>query len=100
MVVRRKRHYLRRGLYVTLAILLCVALVLLVRIGLSYDGICTSAIPEVGAPTPCSFWQYVSRNTILFGLILAAVYWPLLLVIVLLPPLIGYLIDRRIQRTT
>lgn len=100
MVVRRKQHYLRRGLYVTCAIILCVALVLLVRIGLSYDGICTSAIPEVAAPRPCSFWQYVTRNAILFGLILAVAYWPLLLMIVLLPPLIGYLVDRRIQRAT
>jgi hypothetical protein len=99
-MVRRNRHYMRRGLYVTCAIVLCVVLILLVRIGLAYDGICTSAIPEVAAPTPCSFWQYLSRNTILVGLILAAAYWPLLITIVLLPPLIGYLFDRRIGHSS
>jgi hypothetical protein len=100
MLVRRKRHNLLCGFYVTCAILLGVAVVLLIQIGLSYNGICTGAIPEVAAPAPCSFWEYMSRNTILLCLVLAPTYWPLVLTIVLLPPFVGYLIDWRNQQAT
>lgn len=99
MLVRRN-HYALRGLYVALAVLLCSTLVLLVRIGLAYDGMCTSAIPEVGTPTPCSFWQYLSRNAVLLCLILAATHWRVVLATVLLPPIVGYVIDRRNRQAT
>ena len=100
MLIRRKRYYLLRGVCMTCAILLCAAIVLIVRLGLSFHGICMGAIPEVAAPVPCSFWEYISRNVPLFCLVAAVTYWPWLLAIALLPSLVGYWIDRRNRHAT
>lgn len=90
-----KRRYFVRGMYVTCGILLCTAIALLVQIAASYDGKCGGFFPGLAAPRPCSFLEYVGGNFVLLVVILGTAYWPVLLALVFLPPLVGYLYDRR-----
>jgi hypothetical protein len=90
----RGRYFLR-GLYVAGGIVLCTAIVLLVQIGLSYDGKCGGFLPALAGPRPCSFWEYVAGNALLFAVLLGATYWPLVLAFLFLPPFVGHLLDRR-----
>ena len=90
----RGRYFLR-GLYVAGGIVLCTAIVLLVQIGFSYDGKCGGFLPALAGPRPCSFWEYVAGNALLFAVLLGATYWPLVLAFLFLPPFVGHLLDRR-----
>jgi hypothetical protein len=92
-----RRRYFLRGLCVAFGTLLCFAIILLLQIGFSYDGKCGGFLPGLAAPRPCSFWEYVSANAILYTLILWDVCWPLVLAVLLLPPFVGHLFDRRGQ---
>ena len=89
-----RRRYFLRGVYVACGIFLLVAIVLLVRIGITYDGNCGGFLPALAGPRPCSLWEYVSGNLLLLALLLGATYWPLVAVL-FLPPFVGYLFDRR-----
>lgn len=90
-----RRRYFLRGVYVTCGIFLCIAIAFLVQIGFSYDGNCGGFLPWLAGPKPCSFWEYVSGNMLLFAVLLGATYWPLVLALLFLPPFVGYLFDRR-----
>jgi hypothetical protein len=90
-----KRRYLLRGVYVALGIVLCIAIAFLVSVAFSYDGKCGGFFPGVSAPDPCSFWEYLSEDIALFAILLAVAYWPIALSVLLLPPLVGYWLDRR-----
>ena len=90
-----RRRYFLRGVYVACGIVLCAATVLLVQIGFSYDGKCGGFLPALAGPRPCAFWEYLFGNAFLFALLLGATYWPLVLAFLFLPPLVGYLLDRR-----
>jgi hypothetical protein len=90
-----RRRYFLRGVYVACGIFLCIAIVLLVRIGFTYDGKCGGFFPALAGPRPCSLAEYVFGNLLLFALLLGATYWPLVLALLLVPPLVGYLLDRR-----
>jgi hypothetical protein len=89
-----RRRYFLRGVYVTCGIFACIAMVLLVQIGSSYDGKCGGFLPALAGPRPCSFLEYVFGNVLLFALLLGAAYWPLALALLFVPPLVGYLFDR------
>jgi hypothetical protein len=90
-----KRRYFLRGVYVAFGIVLCIAIALLVQVGFSYDGKCGGFLPALAGPRPCSFLEYVFANMLLFALLLGAAYWPFVLVLLFLPPFVGYLLDRR-----
>ena len=90
-----RRRYFLRGVYVACGIFLFIAVVLLVQIGITYDGKCGGFLPALAGPRPCSFWEYVSGNVLLFALLIGATYWPFVLAVLFLPPLVGYLFDRR-----
>ena len=90
-----RRRYFLRGVYVACGIVLCIAIVFFVQIGFSYDGKCGGFHPWLAGPRPCSFWEYVSGNMLLFAVLLGATYWPFMLAVLLLPPFVGYLFDRR-----
>lgn len=94
----RRRHFLR-GVYVSCGLFSCIAIVLLVQIGYSYDGKCGGFLPWLAGPRPCSFWEYVSGNTLLYAVILGATFWPLVLALLFLPPFVGYLLDRQHHET-
>jgi hypothetical protein len=70
-------------------------IVFLVQIGFSYDGKCGGFLPALAGSRPCSLWEYVSGNALLFALMLGAAYWPLVIAALFLPPFVGYLLDRR-----
>jgi hypothetical protein len=90
-----KRRYLLRGVYLAFGIVLCIAIVILVRIGFSYDGKCGGFFPGMVAPNPCSLWEYLSGDMLVLAILLAVTYWPIALLVLLLPPVVGYLFDRR-----
>ena len=91
----KRRRYFLRGVYVACGIVLCIAIVILMQIGFFYDGKCRGFLPALAGPRPCSFLEYVAGNVLLFALLLGAAYWPLALAILFVPPLVGYLFDRR-----
>lgn len=90
-----KGRYFRLGVHVAWGLLLAVAIVFVIGIGLSYDGKCGGFMPGLAAATPCTFWSYMSGYLLLLTLILAANYWPLVVALLLVPPLVGHLLDRR-----
>ena len=93
-----KRRNLLRGVYVACSILVLIALVSVVNLGLSYDGQCGGYFPGLSVRKPCSFWQYVSGDMLAISMVLILAFWPLLLTLLVLPPFVGYLVDRRARR--
>lgn len=92
------RRYFRRGVWVACGIVLCIAIVSVVLMGFSYDGRCGGFFPGLSVRKPCSFWEYVSGDMLVIALIMVTTFWPLVLVLLVLPPVVGYLFDRRVQR--
>lgn len=93
-----RHRNLLRGVYVAFGILLVIALVSVANLGFSYDGLCGGFFPGLSARKPCSFWQYVSGDMAAITMILVLAFWPLLLTLLIVPPLVGYLFDRRAKR--
>jgi hypothetical protein len=85
-------------MYVAGGILLCVAIVSVVNLGIAYDGRCGGYFPGLSVRRSCSLWEYVSGDMLVIGMILVAAFWPLVLALLILPPLVGYLLDRRARR--
>jgi hypothetical protein len=92
------RRYLRRGMYVAGGVLLCVAIVSVVNLGIAYDGKCGGYFPGLSVRRSCSLWEYVSGDMVAIAMVLVAALWPVLLALLLLPPFVGYLLDRRARR--
>jgi hypothetical protein len=92
------RLYLRRGAWVACGILFCIVIVFVVLTGFSYDGKCGGFFPGLSVRKPCSFWEYVSGDMLVIAMIMGTTFWPLVLALLVLPPVAGYLLDRRGQR--
>jgi hypothetical protein len=93
-----KRRFLLRGAYIACGILLCIALVSAVSLGLAYDGTCGGFFPGLSARRSCSFWEYFSGDMLAIAMILGATFWPVVLALLVLPPFVGYWLDRRGKR--
>src|SRR5206468_3729550 len=81
------------GVSVSCGSVLCVAVVSLVESSLSYRGECGGFIPSLAGARPCSLWDYASFDLMLY-VVLSVAYWPFVLGMLLLPPLVGDLLDR------
>ena len=92
------RRYLLRGVWVACGILLCIAIAFIVLMGFSFDGQCGGFFPGLSVRKPCSFWEYMSGDVLVIGMILGETFWPLVLALLALPPLVGYLVDLRGHR--
>jgi hypothetical protein len=90
-----RRPNLRRGVYVTFGICLCIVIAFAVAAAFGHDGLCGGFFPGLSVRRPCSLWEYVSGDMFAIALVLVLTYWPLLLVTLVLPPMVGYWIDRR-----
>lgn len=93
-----KRRYFWWGLYGSLAVLFCFAIVVVVQIAFSFDGQCGGFLPFLAGPKPCSLWEYVSGRTLLTLLIVWDAYWPLVLAFLVVPISVGYLLDRQMRK--
>jgi len=93
-----KRRYFWRGLCGAIAVLSFFAIGSVVQIAFSYDGKCGGLIPFLAGPRPCSFLEYVSGGVLLSISILWGTYWPLVLVLLVVPASVGYLLDRRVHK--
>ena len=89
---------LLRGIYVAFGILLCVAIVSAVNLGFAYDGNCGGFFPGLSVRRPCSFWEYFSGDMLAIAMVLMLAFWPLVLAVLVLPPFVGFLLDRRRKR--
>jgi hypothetical protein len=85
-------------MYVACGIILCIAIVSLVQMVLSYDGKCGGFFPGLSVRRPCSFWEYVFGDEFVIAMILGQAFWPFVLGLLFLPPFVGYLFDRRRRR--
>jgi hypothetical protein len=90
-----RRPNLRRGVYVACGLLLCIAIVFGASAVFGYDGMCGGFFPGVSVRKPCSLWGYVSGDMLVIAMILMITFWPLVLALLVLPPMLGYWIDRR-----
>jgi hypothetical protein len=62
---------------------------------ISYDGKCGGFFPGMSARRPCSLWQYATGDMLAIAMVLAITYWPVVIMLLILPFFIGYLFDRR-----
>ena len=92
-----RRHVLR-GASIAFGVLLCIAIVFVVRMGYSYDGKCGGFFPGLSARMPCSFLEYVFGDMLVIAILLVDAFWPWLLAFLVLPIFVGYLLDRRGHR--
>ena len=90
-----KRRYFRRGLYAAGGIALCIAIVVPVCLAFSYDGKCGGFFPGLSVRRLCTFWDYATGDMLVIVMILGEALWPFALGLLLLPPIAGYLFDRR-----
>ena len=95
-IFMKRRRYFWRGVYVSCGSVLCVAVVSLVQSTMSYRGECGGFFPSLAGSRACSFWDYASFDLMLY-VVLSVAYWPIVLGMLLLPPLVGYVLDRRGQ---
>lgn len=93
----RHKHFLQ-GVYVTCGLLLCAAIFYIVDMVISYDGMCGGFFTGLSAREPCSFWQYATGEMPAIAMVVATPLWPLVLMVLILPSLAGYIIDRRRSR--
>ena len=89
-----RRSYFLRGVLVAGAIAVCIAIASLVLMGSSYNGKCGGFFPG-SASRPCSLMEYMFGDVVAISLILFGTFWPLVLILLLVPPFVGYLLDRR-----
>jgi hypothetical protein len=82
----------------TCGLLLCLAIAYSVEILISFDGKCGGFFPGTSTRRACSLWQYATGEMLAIAMVLAITYWPLVLMLLIFPSLIGYLLDRRQMR--
>lgn len=90
-----RRVHFRRGVYFACGAVLLIAIGALVYLGISYDGTCGGFLPALAGPRPCPFGEYALGILLLYALLPGAAYWPYVVAVLLLPPLVGFLLDRR-----
>jgi len=95
MVYTVRRRYFLCGVYIAGSIALCIAIAALVLMGSSYNGKCGGFFPELSAPRPCSFSEYMFGDVVAISMILLGTSWPVMLILFIVPPFVGYLLDRR-----
>ena len=88
-------RYLRRGFLVAAGLILCLAIAYIVLMGLSYDGKCGGFFPGLSGRRPCSLSEYMFGEVVAMSFVLGFAYWPVVLMLLIVPPLIGYLLDRK-----
>jgi hypothetical protein len=89
---RRQSFWL--GVRVSCGIVLSVAGITLVLLAMEYNGECGGFWPGLSSPHPCSFWDHASFYLILSVIVFGPVLFGILLML-LIPPLVGYLLNRR-----
>jgi hypothetical protein len=67
----------------------------MVRMALSYDGKCGGFFPGLSGRRQCSWSEYLFGEVVAIGLVLALSYWPVILTLMIVPPFIGHLLDRK-----
>jgi len=87
--------YFRLGLLIDLALLMAAVLAIVVGSLVTYDGRCGSIIMEP-THTPCNIFQYIATELFIFVMLGIFLLWWAILIILLLPPIVGYLVGRRI----
>jgi hypothetical protein len=85
-------------MFIACGFLLCILIVSVVSMGLAYDGKCGGYFPGLSVRRSCSFWNYLSGDGFVIAMIMAVTFWPVVLVLLVLPPFVGYLLDRRAKR--
>ncbi len=89
------RQYLKRGIYTTCGIAMGFPLLCLVIMGFGFDGKCGGFFPGVSASRACSLGDYLTGDVLAIAMVVAVTAWPLILAILILPPALGYWMDRR-----
>jgi hypothetical protein len=92
------RKYFLIGLLGPLAILVVASIITVLGIAFTYDGKCGGLFPFLAGPKPCSFWEYVSGNSSAIFLVVWLAYWPFILALLFVSPVIGLFLDIKADR--
>jgi hypothetical protein len=93
-----ERENLRLGVYLSCVIVLFISVFYFVTFAVSFHGKCGLSWTGLTTSVECSIVDYASfifKLTIFAIAVTAITFWPIALGILVLPPLIGYLLDRR-----
>jgi hypothetical protein len=90
-----KRRYLLLGLWVAIAIPVLTVTAFTIKLIYFYDGKCGGFLPALAGPRPCTLLEYVGVNLALLLPVMLSEFWPLALLGIALPLLIGYVLDLR-----
>jgi hypothetical protein len=80
-----QNRYFKRGIYTACAILLCIVLAWAVCSAIWYDGKCGGFSPGLSVRRPCSLLEYLFGDEVAIAMIFAAIYWPVVLALMILP---------------
>ena len=90
--------YAKRGFLIGFFLFLAGIVYILVRTISSYDGTCGIGILFFGSPQPCNYLEYLiwSFKLVFFleAPIVVLTYWLTILLVLLVPALIGYVMDK------
>ena len=95
IVSQQKRRHFRRGVYVACTLILGLAIIFIVGMGFSYDGKCGGFFPGLSGRKACSLSAYMLGDVMAMSLIMVFAYWPVVLTLLILPPIVGYWLDRK-----
>jgi hypothetical protein len=93
-----KRKYFLLGVFGPLALLVVASIVTILGIAFTYDGKCGGLIPWLAGPKPCSFWEYLSGSSSATFIVVGLAYWPFILALLFVPPIIGLFLDIKADR--
>jgi hypothetical protein len=97
-----RRKYTIRGLIVGLLILFLGLAAIFVPHTLNlvqrYNGQCGSFLPFLGSGRPCSLAEFLMSHLQFTAAIMVFYLWPIALLSLLLPALIGYIIGRKKEK--
>jgi hypothetical protein len=93
-----KRKYFLFGLFGPITILAVGSILIILDIAVGYNGKCGGFLPWLAGPKPCSFWEYVSGNSLMTFTILWISYWPIILTLIIFLVSIGLFLDKQAER--
>jgi len=90
----QNRKSWQKGLLISSALLFLNFLYLFVSLSLGYDGKCGGLLPFLAGSHECSFFEYLQQAFSFSFIIILVEFWWIIIPVIILPILIGWLIDR------
>ena len=86
--------YWKKGFFIGVLLLIISFLYVIINISTYYNGKCGGYIPFLSAPYSCSYFKYIVSELNFTFLVLIAEFWWAFVLVILIPILIGSLMDK------